>query len=230
MNSHLNTLLIASLASFPLLCSSGCSEHSKNAANVQGTVTIDGELASSGTVVFHSLDDHPTSYGSIRKDGSFALQVGQGNKANPDYNDIPLGEYVATVTIRGESYEDPNQSPGSPPQAGPLLIAKRYTSRATSPLRYKVSAEPKPFVVSLEVEAPDPSDEDGAADSAEEVLVEAGTEDTEPAETENEAEAEPTQAESSGPSETEQAVQDILSNAQSTEAKNQQDTNSEESE
>ena len=206
MNTKTHNLLLLCLAGLPLLLIGGCNAENKNAANVQGTVTVDGELATSGTVVFHSVDKHPACYGSIRKDGSFALQVGQGNRQNPDYNDIPVGEYVATVTIRGASYEDPNQSPGSPPKAGPLLIARKYTSKGTSPLKFKVTAQPKPNVVSIEVGAFEPGKEDSGTGSE---IQEEGVKETVESGKETPPETEPT--------ETEKAVQDILTDAKASE-------------
>lgn len=173
-------LFAACLCSIALLSSLGCNSESKTAAQVQGTVTIDGELAPSGTVTFHSEDGHPMSYGSILKDGTFALRVGQGNRSNPNYNDIPPGDYVATVSIRGPSKEDPNATPGAPPLAGPLLIAKKYTSKSSSGLKFTIKSGLN--VIAIPLERPSPEEEqeeseeqksdDGSVDEPEEELSE----------------------------------------------------------
>ena len=48
-------------------------------STVQGTVTIDGELAHRGIVTFHPVDGGPTAYGSIGENGEYSLRVGRGD-------------------------------------------------------------------------------------------------------------------------------------------------------
>ncbi len=176
-------LLIANVCVCSILLSSllGCSSGNENAAQVQGTVTIDGQLARTGTVTFHSKDGHPLSYGAIGKDGTFALRIGQGNKSNPNYNDIPPGDYVATVTVRGPSIEDPNADPGAPPMAGPLLIARKYTSKDSSDLSYKIKTGLNPITIALERPSPEDANEEESESSD---VEEASEEDEELSETE----------------------------------------------
>ena len=176
----------------------GCSSGNKSAAQVQGTVTIEGELAKSGTGTFHSEDGHPMSYGSIMKDGTIALRVGRGNRSNPNYNDISTGSYVATVAIRGPSKEDPNAGPGAPPLAGPLLIDKKFTSKSTSGLNYEIKPGLNAITIAVERPTPEEEQEETEAEGAEEteeelneteeavdkILTDAASEETESTEAE----------------------------------------------
>lgn len=173
----------------------GCDSGQKRDATVQGTVTMDGDLAKSGTVTFHSTDSAPIAYGTIRKDGTFALRIGQGNVKDRDRSEIVPGSYIATVTIRGPTTPDVEMGPGGPPRPGRRLSAAKYSSKATSGLAYTVKSGRN--VINIDLEAPSPEemaeqdegesdeegteteDESGAEDAAEES---AAVEQTEPSE------------------------------------------------
>ena len=152
-----NKLMYASLCSLTLIAFVGCGGGSGDAI-VQGTVTIDGQLAKSGSVLFHSSGDAPAAYGTIRDDGSFALRVGRGNTNNVNASKIQAGDYVATVQIHGPSVPD-EEFPGAPPKVGPLLVAEKYTKKSTSGLTHTFKAGRN--VVNLELESP--SEEELAA-------------------------------------------------------------------
>lgn len=178
----------------------GCSEGGSGDAIVQGTVTIDGQLAESGSVLFHSTGDAPAAYGAIRKNGSFALRVGRGNTNNVNASKIQSGEYVATVQIHGPSIPD-EEFPGAPPKTGPLLIAEKYTTKATSGLTHTFKSGRN--VVNLELESP--SEEELATRAAAAAVKEPEAEDE--AASEAEASEEP---ESEAPSEPEQQTEEAL--------------------
>jgi hypothetical protein len=120
------------------------------AATVQGTVTIDGEVARRGTVQFHPVEGGPTAYGSIADDGSYAIRVGQGDLSDPDASDVPLGEYIVTVVVNMPSRPDDVSGEGGPPKPGARLSAAKYGNKDTSDLRHTVTAGRN--VVPLEIE------------------------------------------------------------------------------
>ena len=155
-NGQLSPLLCLWLLGLPALV--GCGDGSTGNAIVQGTVTIDGQLAKSGNVVFHSAGDAPAAYGSIRSDGTYALRVGRGNPNNADASKIQAGEYVATVQILGPATPD-EEFEGAPPKPGPLLIAEKFTKKSTSGLAHTIKAGRN--IVNLELESP--SEEELAA-------------------------------------------------------------------
>ena len=119
-------------------------------ATVQGTVTVDGELAPRGRVVFHPVGEGPPAYGSIFPNGTYSLRVGQGDLEEVDGGQIPSGEYIATVVVNMPSVKDEAVGEGGPPKPGARLTAAKYADKATSDLR--VSVKPGLNVVPLELE------------------------------------------------------------------------------
>jgi len=117
---------------------------------VTGTVTIEGELAPSGTITFHPVaKEGKIAIGRIYPDGSFALRTGQGDLRVSDGGTVVPGEYIVTVVVTGPA-PAPTSPEGGPPSAGPLLIAERYLSRDTTDLRCTVS--PGDNVVTFDLE------------------------------------------------------------------------------
>ena len=165
MNFLSRTLILSCLCLIWLAGSVGCDSGKNRNATVQGTVTIDGELAKSGTVVFHPADDIPTAYGTIRSDGTFALRIGQGKTHDLDHSKISPGDYIATVMIRGPSVPDEELGEGAPPKPGPRLSAAKYGSKETSGLAYTIESG-RLNVINIEVESP--SEEELLAEKAEE--------------------------------------------------------------
>ncbi|MEM8945221.1 MAG: hypothetical protein AAGD11_08560 [Planctomycetota bacterium] len=157
----------------------GCGSETDATAIVQGTVTLDGELAKSGGIVFHSKGSDPTAYGTIGGDGSFAMRVGRGNADNIDRSKIYAGEYTATVTLSGPPVAN-EEYPGAPPTPGPQLSSSRYANKATSGLDYTIKAGMN--VITIAVESP--SEEELAAmveaAAAEEVVAEVSEDEAEP--------------------------------------------------
>jgi hypothetical protein len=144
--SNMKRTILLSLAILSVF--GGCSEP---AASVQGTVTIDGQIARQGTVVFHPVDEgSPVAYGAIAEDGSYALRVGQGDLNDPDAGEVPIGEYVVTVVSTMPASPDEKQGKSTPPTPGARLSAEKYGSKETSELRHTVKLGHN--VVPLEVE------------------------------------------------------------------------------
>lgn len=163
-----------------LCCLVGCADSGPPTdATVQGTVTIDGELATRGTVTLHPDGDGPVAVGQIHPDGSYAARIGLGRTADPDAAQISAGKYFVTVMVMGDAIEDDLVGEGGPPKAGPRLTAKKYASKATSGLVFNVKPGANVFSLELESSANDPPDEvpaeqsEGAAETAEETGDEA---------------------------------------------------------
>lgn len=163
------SLAAAAVAAIGGGCQKGASV---NTATVQGSVTIDGELATSGMVTFYPVAGGPAAVGEIHADGSYALRVGQGRMNDPDASKIPAGEYVATAMVTGPPPEDAAVGEGGPPKVGPRLVALKYTTRETSDLKYAVAAGAN--IINLPLlgtsadppEADEPDDGDEPSDDA----------------------------------------------------------------
>ena len=122
-----------------LLAVLGCNDSAKKLnAVVQGTVTIDGELVSQGLVTFHPEGAGPVAYGTILKDGTFALRVGRGQKNDRD-NKIFPGEYTATVAVAIPSPSS-QENEGELPKPGPRLTDAKFSDKSTSVLKYEVES------------------------------------------------------------------------------------------
>jgi hypothetical protein len=144
--NNMNRITLLSAVVFSVFM--GCNEP---AASVQGTVTIDGQLARQGTVVFHPVEEGwPIAYGSIAEDGSYVLRVGQGDLSDPNDGEVPVGEYIVTVVSTMPSQPDETQGKSAPPTPGARLTAEKYGSKETSDLRQTVKEGRN--VVPLEVE------------------------------------------------------------------------------
>lgn len=154
-------------------------------ATVEGTVTIDGQLAGRGTVVFHPVEVGPVAYGNIFPDGTFSLRVGQGDLDELDGGHVFSGDYIVTVVVNMPSAATETIGEGGPPKPGARLTARKYANRATSDLR--VAVKPGRNVVPLELEGAareeaemTPSDEaesEGAEQPSEEAKNAASLED-----------------------------------------------------
>jgi hypothetical protein len=181
---------------------SGCAKTDSTLnATVQGTVTIDGELAPRGKVSLHNTGSGPSAYGTVHNDGTFTLRVGRGNVENQDASRIPAGEYLATVVVNEPSVANPER-PSGPPLPGVRLTSAKYSSQVTSGLRYTINAGLN--VINIDVAAP--SDEELAvAEAAATEAAQGGSEDTESESTGTEV-ARPTAKDSAADSSTSQEV------------------------
>jgi len=118
-------------------------------ATVEGTVTVDGQLAKRGRVVFHPLDEGPVAYGNIFPNGSYSIRVGQGDLSDVDGGEVPSGDYIVTVVVNMPSSEGEAVSDGGPPKPAARVTAAKYADKATSDLRAAV--KPGRNVVPLEL-------------------------------------------------------------------------------
>ena len=139
-----------------ILACAGCDNTNPSGnAIVQGTVTIDGVLATHGTVTFFPQPDGPVAIGQIHSDGSYSLRTGLGNPTKPDSAKIQAGDYVATVMVMGDPVEGAASAEGGPPLAGPRLTALKYADKQTSGLEFSVKPGRNVFVLKLEGAASD---------------------------------------------------------------------------
>jgi len=149
-----------------LIVAAGCSGAANEYdATVTGKVTVDGELAKSGTVTFHPVgDDGKAAIGLIHPDGSYSLRTGQGDLDEVDGGTVVSGDYIITVSVTGPPVDDVKFAEGGPPTPGPSLVATKYASKETSDLKRTV--DPGGQVVNLELEAAEiVESSDEAADS-----------------------------------------------------------------
>lgn len=127
-------------------------------STVQGAVTIDGELANRGTVIFHPVGKGAPAYGDIRKDGTYSLRVGQGDMSDADGGQLASGDYVVTVMVTST----PPVGASDLPMPGPRVTAAKYREKSTTDL--KVSVRPGLNVVPLDLEGasadPPPTEEE----------------------------------------------------------------------
>ena len=123
---------------------------------VTGTVTVDGELANSGTVTFHPVKEGRPAIGRIHPDGSYSLRTGQGDLKQEDGGTVMSGEYLVTVNITAPPAEGAVVAEGGPPIPGPSLIASKYAQKGTTELRFTVKPGPQVIVLNLEGPEPEP--------------------------------------------------------------------------
>jgi hypothetical protein len=168
-------------------------------AVVTGTVTIDGELANSGLVTFHPVDDGKVTIGRIHPNGSFSLRTGQGDLREVDGGTVVPGEYIVTVSITGPGAPPPGAVEGAPPTPGPSLVAAKYASKETSDLKHTIKPGSQVIVLELERAEVFPAEEttEEEADAAGEAADESAASDTE-ADAKPGASAETTEVQAAG--------------------------------
>lgn len=155
------------ILSFYLVAALGCSGPANQyGATVTGTVVIDGELAESGTVVFHPVEEGIPAIGRIHKDGSYSLRTGQGDLQEADGGTVIPGKYVVTVSITEPSGEDSQIAEQGPLRPGRSLVAAKYSSFETSDLERTI--EPGPQVIVLKLTKDDPASVDDSSKLKEE--------------------------------------------------------------
>jgi hypothetical protein len=164
----------ARLTAFGCLLVAGCGGPANEYdAIVTGTVTIDGELAQSGTVTFQPVSkDGKIAIGRIHQDGSYSLRTGQGDLQQVDGGTVVSGDYIVTLSVNSPPVDPERAKQGSPPIPGPSLIASKYATKETSDLKQTV--EPGPQVIVLELDRAAEVATDGEAategESTEEVV------------------------------------------------------------
>jgi hypothetical protein len=103
--------------------------------SVSGTVTLDGKPLTSGVVTFHPAAGGASAIGTIGKDGTYTVQIGNDMK-------LPPGDYLVTVDA-GEAVTSDLGPPGAPPKPPPppkRITPDKYASKDTTDLKATVKA------------------------------------------------------------------------------------------
>ena len=111
---------------------SGCS----GSGSVSGTVTLNDQPLTSGTVTFHPTGTGPAGIGTIGPDGRYQVSVGKDKS-------LPPGDYLVTVeaTEAVTSGEWPaTKGPPPPPKAPKRITPAKYADKATTDLRFTVKS------------------------------------------------------------------------------------------
>lgn len=149
-----------------MMLASGCGGPAyKYDAVVTGTVTVDDELAKTGTITFQPVKKGQAAIGRINPDGSYSLRTGQGDLAHADGGTVASGEYLVTATITGPAAAGEVVSEGGPPKPGPSLIDKKYASKETTDVRQTVKPGKQVIVLEFKGAEPEAATENVPADT-----------------------------------------------------------------
>jgi hypothetical protein len=119
------TALLIGLA--PLVI--GCGD--RYASTVSGSVTLDEQPLTSGTVTFHPVSGGPVAYAVIGADGSYSLKTGDTECLKP-------GAYLVTVVA---TEQPPANLPrAATPPIGRLITPEKYSRQKTTDLKCEVDA------------------------------------------------------------------------------------------
>ena len=110
-------------------------------ATAYGTVMVNGERLSSGTVAFNPVSQGPPALGVVESDGGYTIKIGRETG-------LPPGEYIVTVIASERNLQIPPG--GGPPIPGKMLTPLQYSDVSTSNLRYTV--EPGSNEINLELQ------------------------------------------------------------------------------
>lgn len=100
-------------------------------ATVEGTVTLDGNPITTGTIVFIPTAGGTQVYGAIEDSGDYELFTGQEKGLQP-------GEYVATVVAREKPTTNVTEL-GGPAPPGKAITPRWYAAKETSGLNFTVA-------------------------------------------------------------------------------------------
>jgi hypothetical protein len=99
-------------------------------SSVSGTVTLDGNPVTRGTVAYNPVQSGPSAYARIDEDGSYTVRTGREEG-------LPAGEYQVTV-IANEPPAVRQTAQGGPPPPGRPITPPWYRTKQTSGLRFTV--------------------------------------------------------------------------------------------
>ena len=118
-------------------------------ATAYGTVTVNGDRLSSGTVAFNPVSPGPPAMSAVESDSTYSIKTGQETGLAP-------GEYVVTVIASERNLQS---SPGGgPPIPGKMLTPLRYSAVSTSGLRFTVERGSNEINLELQGDVEDPRD------------------------------------------------------------------------
>ena len=99
-------------------------------SRVSGTVTLDSEPVSGGTISFDPVGPGMMAFSKINGQGNYSLRTNSSTGLVP-------GKYEVMITVRGEPIWPIG---GGLPTPGPLLIPEKYTRTSTSGLEFEVDS------------------------------------------------------------------------------------------
>ena len=116
------------------LCATGCGSGGPTMGRVSGTVKVDGQPLTKGTVTFISTDaQRPNATGAIDSSGGYTLQTTEPGDG------AVVGTYnVAISDVDASALNTP--MPGMPAPVAKSVIAKTYTDANTSGLTAAVKS------------------------------------------------------------------------------------------
>ena len=116
-------------------------------ATAYGTVTVNGERLSSGTVAFNPVSPGPPALGAVNSDSTYTIKTGLEDG-------LPPGDYVVTVIASERNLEIP--AGGGPPVPGKMLTPLEYSAVSTSDLRFTVEPGENEITLELKGDVRDP--------------------------------------------------------------------------
>ena len=129
--------IVVLLGLVPLV--TGCG--GKYESTVTGSVTLDEQPLTLGTVTFHPDNGGPVAYATIGADGSYSLKTGDAESLKP-------GAYSITVVATEQPPADLPR--GALPPIGRLLTPEKYSRPNTTDLKYQVDAGSNEINLALE--------------------------------------------------------------------------------
>ncbi len=126
------------------ICLAGCG--GLYDAKVTGTVSLDGQSLSRGTVAFNPASGGPAGYSMIDRHGKYAVMTGREQG-------LPSGDYTVTV-VANESPATQGNRQGGPPPPGKPITPAWYRTKQTSGLRHKVNPGQNQINLELFTEPP----------------------------------------------------------------------------
>lgn len=127
-----------------MICVTGCG--GLYDANVAGTVSLDSQPLSQGTVAFNPADGGPAAYSAIDKHGKYAVMTGREQG-------LRSGSYTVTV-VANEPPDTQQNEQGGPPPPGKPITPVRYRTKQTSGLKYKIKPGQNQIDLELTTEPP----------------------------------------------------------------------------
>lgn len=121
--AHMKTHVLCAVVA---LCLAGCGG---KPATVDGTVTLDGEPISKGSVSFVPSSGGQQAFGVVESDGSYSLSTNSSSG-------LELGNYQVRVVAREMIKSDE----GFAPMQGDYIVPKRYANHATSGLSFEIKS------------------------------------------------------------------------------------------
>lgn len=127
-----------------MICVTGCG--GLYDAKVTGTVSLDSQPLSRGTVAFNPANGGSAGYSMIDRYGKYAVMTGREQG-------LPSGDYTVTVVANEPPATQWNEQ-GGPPPPGKPITPPWYRTKQTSGLKYRVNPGRNQINLELYTEPP----------------------------------------------------------------------------